>query len=243
MVLNGHLDTFPVGDASRWSHGPLEGALHAGRIYGRGAGDMKAGVAILVQVLLTLADEVDAMHGEVFLLLVGDEETGGKWGTGYLLEHEPAATGEISLNADASNPTVVRIGEKGISWYRLTSTGRACHGAHVHRGDNAIESLMAALSDIVQLRDAPTTLPKIVVAAMAQARAVSEAMGGAGMAGAHADAASPRWSAGPPPTTWVAWMSMWRWRRSRRCSTYTWPWCGSAFCGRARRHTPLHFEP
>ena len=180
VVLNGHLDTFPVGDRSGWSRSPLGGDLHDGRIYGRGAGDMKAGVAILVNVLLALAPQADSMHGEVVLLLVGDEETGGKWGTGYLLEHEPAARGDLVLNADAGNPTVVRIGEKGISWYRLTSTGRACHGAHVHRGDNAIESLMAALSDIVKLRDAPTTLPDSVVAAMVQAKQVSEAVGGAG---------------------------------------------------------------
>ncbi len=180
VVLNGHLDTFPVGDETGWSHPPLAGDLHDGRIYGRGAGDMKAGVAILVNVLLALAPQADSMHGEVVLLLVGDEETGGKWGTGYLLEHEPAAQGDLVLNADAGNPTVVRFGEKGISWYRLTSTGRACHGAHVHRGDNAIESLMAALADIVKLRDAPTTLPESVVAAMLQARQVSEAVGGAG---------------------------------------------------------------
>lgn len=180
VVLNGHLDTFPVGEVNGWSHPPLAGDVHDGRIYGRGAGDMKAGVAILVQVLLALAQQADSIHGEVVLLLVGDEETGGKWGTGYLLEHEPAARGDLVLNADAGNPTVVRFGEKGISWYRLTSTGRACHGAHVHRGDNAIESLMAALSDIVKLRDAPTTLPESVVAAMLQARHVSEAVGGVG---------------------------------------------------------------
>lgn len=180
VVLNGHLDTFPVGEVAGWSHSPLGADLHDGRIYGRGAGDMKAGVAILVHVLLALAQQADSMHGEVVLLLVGDEETGGKWGTGYLLEHEAGATGDLVLNADAGNPMVVRIGEKGISWYRLTSTGRACHGAHVHRGDNAIESLMAALSDIVKLRDAPTTLPGSVVAAMLQARQVSEAVGGVG---------------------------------------------------------------
>ena len=180
VVLNGHMDTFPVGPVEGWSHPPLGGRLHEGRIYGRGAGDMKAGVAILVTVMLALAVEQASLHGELVLLLVGDEETGGKWGTGYLLEHEPLARGDVVLNADAGNPMVVRIGEKGIVWFRLTSMGRACHGAHVHRGDNAIESLMAALADVVRLRDVPTSLPPATIKAMLQAKAVSESVGGEG---------------------------------------------------------------
>ena len=180
VVLNGHLDTFPVGPVEAWSQPPLGGRLHEGRIYGRGAGDMKAGVAILVTVILALAQEQASMHGELVLLLVGDEETGGKWGTGYLLQHEPLARGDVVLNTDAGNPTVVRIGEKGIVWIRLTSSGRACHGAHVHRGDNAIESLIAALADVVRLRDLPTSLPPETLSAVLQAKTVSEAAGGAG---------------------------------------------------------------
>ena len=55
LVLNGHLDTFPIGDA-RWEHDPLGGDLVDGRIYGRGACDMKAGVAALVLAFVTLAE-------------------------------------------------------------------------------------------------------------------------------------------------------------------------------------------
>ena len=55
LVLNGHLDTFPVGEA-RWTHPPLGADLEDGRIYGRGACDMKAGVAALVLAFVTLAE-------------------------------------------------------------------------------------------------------------------------------------------------------------------------------------------
>jgi succinyl-diaminopimelate desuccinylase len=180
VVLNGHLDTFPVGPMEAWSHPPLGGQLHDGRIHGRGAGDMKAGVALLVTVMLALAQAPESLHGELVLLLVGDEETGGKWGTSYLLQHEPAARGDVVLNADAGNPMVVRIGEKGIIWFKLISTGRACHGAHVHLGDNALESLMASLSDVVKLRDVQVPLPAGVMAAMVAAKTVSESVGGIG---------------------------------------------------------------
>ena len=121
VVLNGHLDTFPVGPRDAWSHPPLGGHLQDGRIHGRGAGDMKAGVALLVTVMLALAQAPESLHGELVLLLVGDEETGGKWGTSYLLQHEPAARGDVVLNADAGNPLVVRIGEKGIVWFKLSA--------------------------------------------------------------------------------------------------------------------------
>ena len=80
LVLNGHLDTFPIGEA-RWSHHPLGADLEDGRIYGRGACDMKAGVAALVLAFVTLAEFRDAWNGELVLTLVGDEETGGRWGT------------------------------------------------------------------------------------------------------------------------------------------------------------------
>ncbi len=180
VVLNGHLDTFPIGPVDAWSHPPLGGQLHDGRIYGRGAGDMKAGVALLVTVMLALAQAPESLQGELVLMLVGDEETGGKWGTSYLLQNEPTTMGDVVLNADAGNPRVVRIGEKGIVWFRLTSIGRACHGAHVHLGDNAIESLMAALSDVLKLRDLQTPLPAGVMAAMVAAKEVSESVGGVG---------------------------------------------------------------
>ena len=97
LVLNGHLDTFPIGQA-RWSHPPLGADLEDGRIYGRGARDMKAGVAALVLAFVTLTEFRDAWSGEVVLALVGDEETGGRWGTQYLLANVEEAVGERRVN-------------------------------------------------------------------------------------------------------------------------------------------------
>ena len=113
LVLNGHLDTFPIGEA-RWSHPPLGAVLEDGRIYGRGACDMKAGVAALVLAFVTLAEFRDAWDGELVLTLVGDEETGGRWGTQYLLANVEEAVGDAMLNADTGSPRVVRIGVNTI---------------------------------------------------------------------------------------------------------------------------------
>jgi succinyl-diaminopimelate desuccinylase len=180
VVMNGHLDTYPVGPRDGWTHDPLGGELVDGRIWGRGAGDMKAGVAIMVNVMQSLAAQREKLKGELVLTLVADEETGGRWGTQWLLDQVPEARGDFVLNADAGHPRVVRYGEKGLLWLRLTSTGRACHGAHTHLGDNALESLLAAVRDLLALRDHRCELPPDVLASMEAARPVSEREGGAG---------------------------------------------------------------
>lgn len=180
VVLNGHLDTYPVGPREGWTHDPFAGERVGGRLYGRGAGDMKAGVAVLVHVMRELAQQRAQLRGELVLSLVADEETGGRWGTTWLLDHVAEVRGDHLLNADAGHTRVVRFGEKGLMWLRLSSMGRAGHGAHTHLGDNAIESLIAAVSDLLALRTHEATLPHDILAAMVQARPVSEQEGGAG---------------------------------------------------------------
>ncbi len=180
IVLNGHLDTFPIGPGTGWTHPPLGGARDGERIYGRGAGDMKAGVAILIHVMLALAEHQKTLCGELVLTLVADEETGGHWGTRWLLANIPESRGDFLLNADAGNPRTVRFGEKGSLWIRLDCAGRAGHGAHTHLGVNALELLMPAVQDVLALRNRPVQVPRDVLEAMTSAKAVSEAISGAG---------------------------------------------------------------
>ena len=181
LVLNGHLDTFPIGD-TRWEHDPLGGDLVDGRIYGRGACDMKAGVAALVLAFVTLAEFREAWSGELVLTLVGDEETGGRWGTQYLLANVEEAMGDAMLNADTGSPRVVRIGEKGNVWVELEATGVANHAAHVHLGRNAVDALVDALGAVRGLEDLAPSLPEAVERTIAEAKAVSEAESGEGEA-------------------------------------------------------------
>ena len=181
LVLNGHLDTFPHRDAL-WSHPPLGADLKDGRIYGRGACDMKAGVATLLLAFVTLAEFRDAWNGEVVLTLVGDEETGGRWGTQYLLANVEEAVGDAMLNADTGSPRVVRVGEKGNVWVELEATGVANHAAHVHLGRNAVDALVDALVAVRALAALAPSLPAAVERTIAEAQSVSEADSGEGEA-------------------------------------------------------------
>ncbi len=182
IILNGHLDTYPVNEALPWTVDPLGGAVRDGRLYGRGAADMKGGIAASIVALALLAEHRGLWCGEAVLTLAGDEETMGTLGTKWLMDHVPHATGDAVIIGDAGSPRVLRFGEKGFLWIELEAVGRAAHGAHVHLGVNAYDRLRAALDALAGLRERPVTAPDAVARAIAAARPVSEALSGAGEA-------------------------------------------------------------
>jgi succinyl-diaminopimelate desuccinylase len=180
LVLNGHLDTYPVNEALPWTVEPLGGLVRDGRLYGRGAADMKGGIAASMTALALLAEHRALWQGEAVLALGGDEESMGRLGTQWLIENVPHAVGDAVIIGDAGSPAVVRFGEKGFLWMELETTGKPAHGAHVHLGINAIDRLRAALDALSALRDLPVPAPDMVTQAIAAARPVSEALSGAG---------------------------------------------------------------
>ncbi|WP_395714568.1 M20/M25/M40 family metallo-hydrolase [Reyranella sp.] len=182
LIFNGHLDTFPLLEQLPWTVPPLGGVLKEGRLYGRGVCDMKGGMACSLLAASLLAQHRDAWSGEIVLTLAGDEENMGSLGTGWLLEHVPHARGDANICGDVGSPRVVRFGEKGLMWVEVEATGSPAHGAHVHRGVNAIDRLRAALDCLKQLEQVPFQAPPVVTAAIARARPISEALSGAGEA-------------------------------------------------------------
>ena len=180
LIFNGHLDTYPVGDTRDWSADPLSGAVRGGRLYGRGVADMKGGIACSMLALALMAECREAWAGELVLTLAGDEETMGTAGTGFLIETVPEASGDAMICGDAGSPRVPRFGEKGMLWLDLAATGRSAHGAHVHLGSNAIETLMTALARLRALAGLAVAAPPEIAAAVAAAAAVSEPISGIG---------------------------------------------------------------
>lgn len=180
LIFNGHLDTFPVGDTAGWTDPPLSGAVGDGRIYGRGVSDMKGGIAASILAAALLADHRDAWSGEIVLTLAGDEENMGSLGTGYLLEHVPEARGDANICGDVGSPMVVRFGEKGLLWIEVVATGKPAHGAHVHKGVNAIDRLRTALDRLKDLEKIAVSAPTAVLEAIAAAGDISERLSGPG---------------------------------------------------------------
>jgi succinyl-diaminopimelate desuccinylase len=152
LVLNGHLDVVPAGDPDRWSHDPFEGIVEDGRLYGRGAADMKTNLAVAMLTVRDLAAAVDDDGSDenldgslVFHAAVG-EETGDP-GTRTLLE-----AGYDGDYAVVLEPTDFRVGTsaKGVVTYRVGVEGSAAHASHPDQGTNAIEQawpVLAAIDD------------------------------------------------------------------------------------------------
>jgi succinyl-diaminopimelate desuccinylase len=182
LILNGHLDTYPAGDHSAWTHSPFSGLSEGERIYGRGSGDMKGGLAAAMITMKTLAAHKDDWVGELVLTFAGDEESMGTLGTKYLLDNVPEARGDAMLCADVGSPIVPRIGEKGMIWIDVFATGKPSHGAHVHKGINAIDRLRNAMDALDSLNDFHVKTPADVAAVIEAAKSISEPLAGDGEA-------------------------------------------------------------
>jgi len=181
LVFNGHLDTFPIGEGE-WTVPPLGGTVKDGRIYGRGVSDMKGGIAAMLTATRILARLRDRWFGELVVTLAGDEENMGSLGSRWLLEHVPEAKGDAMLCGDVGSPMVVRFGEKGLCWIEIEAAGQPAHGAHVHKGKNAIDRLRQALNGLNRLEALPVAAPPAVTAAIMAAKPVSERLSGEGEA-------------------------------------------------------------
>jgi succinyl-diaminopimelate desuccinylase len=179
LILNGHLDTFPLGDRAAWHFNP-EGEEREGRLYGLGVSDMKGGVAAILFALIRLADVREQWNGELVATLAGDEESMGVLGSKLMLDRLPIARGDAMISADAGSPRVLRFGEKGMIWLKLRARGRAAHAAHVHKGDSAIEKLLQVIGEMQKLRAWRVDAPVSVMEAIDAAASVSEQLSGIG---------------------------------------------------------------
>ncbi len=182
LILNGHLDTYPAGDRTAWDDDPFSGVVREGKIFGRGSADMKGGIACMLLAFNLLAANPDLWAGELVLALAGDEESMGTLGTKFLLDTVPEAHGDAMLCADVGSPIVPRVGEKGMIWIDIFAKGKPAHGAHVHRGENAIDALREAMDALTRLSDYRVATPREVARVISEAKAVSEPLGGDGEA-------------------------------------------------------------
>ncbi len=160
VVFNGHMDTFRVGDLDRWSHDPFGGVLEGGRIYGRGASDMKGGLSASILSVILLNRMRDSLTGEIAITCVSDEEVFGPWGSQYLLKNHPDLRGDALINGEPSSLENIRIGEKGQYWFRFTCHAEGGHGAYAALKSSAINNMMKLLNDLGRL---PESLNQVLI--------------------------------------------------------------------------------
>ena len=158
LLVHGHLDVVPA-EAADWSVHPFSGAVSDGYVWGRGAIDMKNMIGMMIAVARHLKRTGTVPPRDLVFAFVADEEAGGKYGCGWLVENRPdlfegvtEAIGEVggfSLTVPRSDGGdkrlyLIETAEKGMRWMRLTARGRAGHGSFVH-DDNAVTTLAGAV--------------------------------------------------------------------------------------------------
>lgn len=149
LMFAGHTDVVPPGDEAAWSHAPFSAEIVDGEMYGRGAVDMKGGIACFIAAVARHADKHGTLPGSVSLLITGDEEGPSINGTVKLLEWA-ANKGESWDGAIVGEPTnpdamgdMIKIGRRGSLSATVTVNGTQGHAAYPHLADNPLPGLLA----------------------------------------------------------------------------------------------------
>jgi succinyl-diaminopimelate desuccinylase len=174
LLLNGHLDVVPVGSRSGWLFNPFSGDTKDGYIHGRGASDMKGGVAGILFAFALLHRERKDLKGRLKLQLVPDEETGGAHGTRWLADsgrcHSTAA-----IVAEPTGLDTIDVGQKGIFWLRIETQGIPAHGSlGPYVGDNAITKTAALITELRSIMNMTANPPADIRPVIVSSKRVAE---------------------------------------------------------------------
>ena len=148
LLFAGHTDVVPPGDPARWRHDPFGADIDGGDLYGRGAVDMKGGIACMVAAALRFVAERPDLPGSIGFLITGDEEGPAVNGTVKLLDwaYGRGERFDHCILGEPTNPErlgdMVKIGRRGSLTGRLAVHGKQGHVAYPHLADNPIRGLM-----------------------------------------------------------------------------------------------------
>ncbi len=147
LLFNAHMDVVPPGNESEWKYPPLSAHMRRNKIiYGRGAADMKGGLAAMVITLAILKNLDLNLSGNLIFNGVADEETGGILGTGWCLTHElNSIKCDFAIIGEPTGinplPKAIILGERGHLVVKITMNGIACHSSLPSMGKNAINMM------------------------------------------------------------------------------------------------------
>ncbi|MCP5099324.1 MAG: M20/M25/M40 family metallo-hydrolase [Chloroflexi bacterium] len=180
LLLQGHVDVVTT-VGQKWQHDPFGGELIDGYIWGRGALDMKGGVAMMTAAFLRAHAEGTSLPGDVILTVLADEENSGNFGAKFLVEKYPEqfegvryAIGEfggftLSLSGKRFYP--IMVAEKQICWMKMIIRGPGGHGSMVMR-----DGTMAKLGSLLQTLNRTRLPVHVTPAASAMISGVADAL-------------------------------------------------------------------
>ena len=146
--FNGHHDVVEVGHG--WTRDPFGGDLIDGRIYGRGACDMKGGIAAAIIAAEAFREAHPDFAGAIEISATADEESGGFGGVAYLAEQgyfDPARVQHVII-PEPLNKDRICLGHRGVWWAEIETKGRIAHGSMPFLGDCAVRHMGAVLAEM-----------------------------------------------------------------------------------------------
>jgi succinyl-diaminopimelate desuccinylase len=148
LIFSAHFDTVPEGDIP-WDYPPYGGDIHEGRIYGRGAADMKGGMAAMMIAAAALASAEVKLQGDLILAFTSGETSNCVGAQRLISEGALKGAGAFLV----SEPTGLDVGtaEKAALWLRVIARGRTSHGSQPQAGSNAVRTLVCALAQLENL--------------------------------------------------------------------------------------------
>lgn len=146
LAFSGHMDVVDAGDVSKWKFPPFEATEHEGKIYGRGATDMKSGLAAMVIAMIELHEEKQKLNGKIRLLATVGEEV-GELGAEQLTQKGYADDLDGLIIGEPSGHRIV-YAHKGSINYTVKSTGKNAHSSMPEFGVNAIDNLLLFYNEI-----------------------------------------------------------------------------------------------
>lgn len=170
LIFMSHTDVVPVEDESKWTYPPFSAEIHDGRIYGRGASDCKGLLTAQMAAMRVLKRNGVELHDGLSLISGADEEHGGRYGFGWLVDNHPETlNAPFAVNEGGGTPIeaagaltyILGIGEKGRLQIEVDIKGTSSHASVPWQGTNALYRLSRVLQRIEEYepeRDTSTSL-------------------------------------------------------------------------------------
>ena len=156
LVFQGHVDVVPATPEHHWTHDPWAGETGDGRMWGRGAADMKAGVAAMVYAVRALVGAGARLRGPVSLVTVIEEECTGN---GALAALARGYTGDAAVIPEPFGPQAL-VAQLGVMWARIVVRGQGAHAERADRAQNAIVKAAALVPAVRALEEEANAQPR-----------------------------------------------------------------------------------
>ncbi|MFX1602341.1 MAG: ArgE/DapE family deacylase [Promethearchaeota archaeon] len=150
ICLSGHVDVVSAEPIENWSRDPWGGEVEGDLLYGRGAGDMKGGIAAMITAVQSIRECGIKLQGDVIIETTIEEEDGGIGGNLFLRLTEPRA--DAALIPESSN-LQIGVASSGVMYFRVTVPGVSAHAATAHFGVNAIHKMIPVVEALKELNE------------------------------------------------------------------------------------------